>query len=107
MNNVVNLKESMPASHHRKLNKLCDWIEANIDQPIGWTELAQHSGLDHLELMRQFNTHLKTSPMQWIRNKRIESKASFMAEIVAMRTQLPACLVAVPLEQVAKTKPGG
>lgn len=107
MNKVVSLKQSVLVSHHRKLNKLCEWIEANLDQPIGWTELAKHSGLDHLELMRQFNTHLKTSPMQWIRNKRIETKAALYAETLATCTPLPACLVAAPLEQVAKTQPGG
>lgn len=74
MKNVVTLKLSKPASHKRKLKQLCAWIDAHLDQPIGWAELVAQSGMDHVELQRQFSTYLKTSPMQWIRNRRLQSK---------------------------------
>jgi AraC-like DNA-binding protein len=75
MKNVVTLKLSKPASHKRKLKQLCAWIDAHLDQPIGWAELVTHSGMDHVELQRQFSTYLKTSPMQWIRSRRMQNKA--------------------------------
>ena len=74
MKNVVTLKLSKSASHKRKLKQLCAWIDAHLDQPIGWAELVAQSGMDHVELQRQFSTYLKTSPMQWIRNRRLQSK---------------------------------
>ena len=93
MNNVVPLKQSEPVSNLRTLNHLCEWIDANIGQPIGWTELIAHSGMDHLELQKQFIVHLKTSPMQWIRWRRIESKKVSMAATMQHQQQLPVRLM--------------
>ena len=93
MNNVVTLKLSKPASNQRKLKKLCEWIDLNIDKPIGWAELAERSGMDHMELQRQFSTYLKTSPMQWIRFRRNELQQIAMAQTQLSNHQLPASLI--------------
>jgi transcriptional regulator GlxA family with amidase domain len=92
MTNVVTLRLSKPASNRRRLTKLCAWIDANIEKQIGWTELVQQSGVDHVELQRLFNIYYKTSPMQWIRNRRAESKKSLLVDFSTSSSQLPASL---------------
>jgi transcriptional regulator GlxA family with amidase domain len=82
MNNFHNLKLVKPTTDRCRLDQLCEWIEANIDKPIGWAELTTQSGMDHLELQREFSAHFKTSPMQWIRSRRIDSKKSSMADMM-------------------------
>jgi transcriptional regulator GlxA family with amidase domain len=81
MTNVITLTLRKSVSNKRKLEKLCEWIDAtlehNKEMPIGWSDLEQHSGLDHVEIQRQFMLHKKSSPMQWIRAQRLEkTKAS-------------------------------
>ena len=93
MSNVLTLKLSKPASNQRKLKKLCQWIDANIDQPIGWAELTAQSGMDHLELQRQFTTYMKSSPMQWIRFRRNELTQTLMAQAQLSQQQVPASLM--------------
>ena len=92
MTNVVTLKLSKPASNRRKLTKLCEWIDANIDKKIGWTELVELSGFDHVELQKQFMIAYKISPMQWIRSRRVENCKVSMAETLGMRSHIPASL---------------
>jgi transcriptional regulator GlxA family with amidase domain len=54
----------------QKLDELCVWIEANLRERIGWTELTKISGLSHMEIHALFHVHKRTSPMQWIRQQR-------------------------------------
>jgi transcriptional regulator GlxA family with amidase domain len=93
MSNVLTLKLSKPASNQRKLKKLCQWIDANIDKPIGWAELTAQSGMDHLELQRQFTTYMKSSPMQWIRFRRNELTQTVMAQAQLDQQKVPASLM--------------
>ncbi|MFM2428010.1 MAG: hypothetical protein RL707_1837 [Pseudomonadota bacterium] len=98
MNNVVNLKLTKPQSDRSKLDELCKWIDAHIDQSLGWAELSAHSHMDHLELQRQFGAHLKTSPMQWIRTRRIECKKASMAQTMEAQLHTP-----TPMQLMLKT----
>jgi transcriptional regulator GlxA family with amidase domain len=93
MSNLLTLKLSKPASNQRKLKKLCKWIDANIDKPIGWAELIEQSGMDHLELQRQFTTYMKSSPMQWIRFRRNELTQTMMAQAQLDQQHVPASLM--------------
>ena len=56
-----------------KLDALCVWIRAHLDEPLGWHALTAQSGLSHLELNRLFSVHLKITPMQWIRQQKDEA----------------------------------
>jgi transcriptional regulator GlxA family with amidase domain len=98
MNNVVTLKLTKPQSDRSKLDELCEWIDAHIDQPLGWAELSAHSHMDHLELQRQFCAHLKTSPMQWIRTRRIECNKASMAQTMEAQLHTPK-----PMQLMVKT----
>jgi AraC-like DNA-binding protein len=89
MRNVVSQNLSKLACDPRKLQKLCDWIDQNIHESIGWTQLTQQSGMGHLELQREFSMHLQTSPMQWIRSRRRELEQTTMAQQFLMQKQLP------------------
>lgn len=82
MNQAIAYKLVQPSSNKRKLRSLCAWIDTNIDKPIGWTDLSEQSGMDHMELQRQFNVYLKTSPMQWIRHRRVERRKVSMEEVM-------------------------
>lgn len=68
---------------------LCDWIDQNISQPIGWTELIQASGLDHLSIQAAFFKYKSTTPMTWIRNRRLESKALICTPVSINHKILP------------------
>lgn len=54
---------------------LCAWIDAQIDEPLGWQELMQQSGLDHQTIKALFFKYASTTPMTWIRRRR-EARAT-------------------------------
>ena len=54
----------------QKFEDLCAWIDAQLDAPLGWQELMQHSGLDHQTLNALFFKYASTTPMAWIRRRR-------------------------------------
>jgi methylphosphotriester-DNA--protein-cysteine methyltransferase len=54
---------------------LCAWIDAQIDEPLGWQELMQQSGLDHQTIKALFFKYASTTPMTWIRQRR-EARAT-------------------------------
>jgi hypothetical protein len=51
-----------------------------------------------VELQRQFSAHLKTSPMQWIRTRRIECKKASMAQTMEAQLHTP-----TPMQLMLKT----
>jgi len=64
----------------RGLNKeqfeeLCVWIDEHILEPIGWSELMNESGFDHLSIQYSFTKYKATTPMTWIRNRRENFKS--------------------------------
>jgi hypothetical protein len=58
-----------------KFEGLCAWIDAQIDAPLGWQELMQHSGLDYQTINALFFKYASTTPMTWIRRRR-ETRAT-------------------------------
>lgn len=58
-----------------KFEDLCAWIDVQIDAPLGWQELMQHSGLDHQTINALFFKYASTTPMTWIRRRR-EARAT-------------------------------
>ncbi len=60
-------------------------IDAQLDAPLGWQELMQHSGLDHQTINALFFKYASTTPMTWIRRRR-------QARFAAPRHAVPATL---------------
>lgn len=58
------------SDHRETFEGLCAWIEAHLDEPIGWQELMAESGLDHQTLNALFYKFQSTTPMAWIRQRR-------------------------------------
>lgn len=50
--------------------RLCAWIEAHLDEPIGWQELMRESGLEFQTIHQLFFKFASNSPMTWIRRRR-------------------------------------
>lgn len=50
--------------------RLCAWIEAHLDEPIGWQELMRESGLEFQTIHQLFFKYASCSPMTWIRRRR-------------------------------------
>lgn len=44
---TVTRKQTALSDHRQTFEELCAWIEAHLDEPIGWQELMARSGLDH------------------------------------------------------------
>lgn len=55
-----------------RFDGLCIWIDLHLDEPIGWQQLFDHSGLDYQTLQALFYKHAAMTPMTWIRNRRLE-----------------------------------
>ena len=89
MQNVVSLKMSKPAHDDHRFQRLCEWIDQNINQSIGWAELIAQSGMGHLELQREFGAQLQTSPMQWIRSRRRVLEQTTLAEQFLIQKKPP------------------
>ena len=62
-------------SNEEKIDRLCDWIAENCDDPINWGQLTRKSGLPHNELIHVFKAHKKIPPMIYVRRCR-EGKAN-------------------------------
>lgn len=67
---AVTRKQLALSDHRQTFDELCTWIEAHLDEPIGWQELMAQSGLDHQTLNALFFKFLSTTPMAWIRKRR-------------------------------------
>lgn len=59
-----------PADQKQALDRLCTWIEAHLDEPIGWQELMRESGQDFKTIHQWFFRYTSMTPMTWIRRLR-------------------------------------
>ena len=75
-----------------RIDSLCDWIEQNHAQPIGWEDLTRQSGFTHKELISLFQAYKKTTPMWFIRQARESRQMTHNASLV---DALPAHLLKV------------
>ncbi len=77
MGMVRNTKRSAEA-HEKQFDELCLWIDAHIEEPIGWQQIMAQSGLDFQTLQMLFFRYKSTTPMTWIRHRReaIQSKSA-------------------------------
>ena len=55
----------------RRIDKLCEWIRANLSTPITLTQLEAVSGLSARLLQYEFKRHYNCTPLQWVREQRL------------------------------------
>jgi hypothetical protein len=59
----------------QQFEELCAWIDEHIHDQIGWSELMNETGLDHLSIQSSFAKYKATTPMTWIRKRREHFKS--------------------------------
>lgn len=70
MGQIASIQIKKSDRDKRRIERLCTWIQSNLEAEISWDALTHQSGLNHMELQRLFMFHQKTSPMQWIKLQR-------------------------------------
>jgi transcriptional regulator GlxA family with amidase domain len=74
MKNVFESADIRQQKLEKQFNELTTWIQANLNEQIGWAELMSQSGLDHQTLQALFFKYKSTTPMTWIRLQRQASQ---------------------------------
>ena len=69
-------------SPREQVAQLCHWIDAHINETIGWADLTRQSGMDYKWLMVNFNKYKATTPMTWIRERREQLNASAAPAVI-------------------------
>ena len=75
---MIQHKTARSQSDHRRQNPiqrqqfdaLCVWIDAHLEEPLGWQELMAQSGLEYQAIQTLFFKFQSTTPMTWIRHRR-------------------------------------
>lgn len=55
-----------------QLDRLCDYLEAHLHEPITLTDMERLSGLSHRGLQYAFNRRFGCAPMVWLRQRRLD-----------------------------------
>lgn len=74
MNFHSHQKALLEAAKAKQIDDLCQWIEFNCEQTIGWSQLIFQSGLQHKQLIELFKVHKKQTPMAFVRKVRLSKK---------------------------------
>ena len=62
--------QSLSPVQEQLFTELCKWIEAHLEETIGWQQLMAQSGLQYQTIQFLFYKHHSTTPMTWIRRRR-------------------------------------
>lgn len=73
---LKNLKHGLTAERKRRV---IDYIEANINRPIGLGELAKVAALSPYHFSRSFKASLGVSPVSYLWERRVESAKQILA----------------------------
>jgi AraC-like DNA-binding protein len=66
------IDESKNNSRHAQIiNRLCEFLRANIDRPVGLTDMERHTNLSTRTLSRIFQKEMGCSPMAWVHEQRL------------------------------------
>jgi AraC-like DNA-binding protein len=74
------------SKENRVLDRVCAYIEAHSERPITATELEQISGLSGRSLQYAFRRRFDCSPMDWVRQHRLELARSSLRSGVKVTT---------------------
>ena len=73
----------------REIERLCDFIDAKLMDPLTLTQLEAESGLSARVLQMQFRKHFGLTPMEWVRNRRLDlARTRLLADPTLMITSL-------------------
>jgi len=64
-------RKSSAEAQKKQFDELCVWIDAHLGEPIGWQQLMEQSRLDFQSLQTLFFYYKNTTPMTWIRRRRM------------------------------------
>jgi AraC family transcriptional regulator len=71
-------EERRPHLPHAQLAIVLDYVESHLDKPITLDTLAGLTGLSRYHFARAFTASMDTSPVQYVRNRRIERAQSLL-----------------------------
>jgi methylphosphotriester-DNA--protein-cysteine methyltransferase len=71
-----NSKSSVNDLSRPTFDNLCAWIDAHLDECIGWQQLLENSQLDFQTIQLLFFKHASTTPMTWIRKQRAQKNGA-------------------------------
>jgi len=63
-------------AQREQFQHLCQWIQANADMNMGWTQLMEISGWSHKELINLFMYFVQTTPMAYVKTIREGARPS-------------------------------
>jgi len=69
-----------PRMANERLQRAVDFIEANLDQPIGLPDIADVAGLSPTHFARQFRSTVGRAPHQYVMERRVEHAERALAE---------------------------
>lgn len=81
MPEAFQLLQVTPASlrvKHSALDRVCDWIRANLHLPLTLTDIERHSGVTGRMLQISFQKRYGTSPMAWLREQRLQAAKTML-----------------------------
>jgi AraC-like DNA-binding protein len=61
------------------INRLCEWIRANLHSPLALTDLERFSGLAARTLQVSFRKRFDMTPMAWLREQRLLAARTMLA----------------------------
>ena len=56
-----------------KVGQVCSYIDANLSSEISLLSLVEVSSLNYQDLIALFRVHKNTTPMQYVRSKRLKA----------------------------------
>ena len=65
-------QQNVVSGRERVFAELLEWIQANLHQPLGLTQLEQRCGYSRRSLQLAFQQRYGCGPIQWIRQQRLE-----------------------------------
>jgi len=80
MRSVIKNRSAVNATNLKKLEELCEWISADPDQILGWTQLCHKSGFTKEQLIEIFQLFKQTTPMSFVRNVRLHHKRNHLTD---------------------------
>jgi methylphosphotriester-DNA--protein-cysteine methyltransferase len=80
MRSVIKNRSAVNATNLKKLEELCEWISADPDQILGWTQLCHKSGFTKEQLIEIFQLFKQTTPMSFVRNTRLHHKRNHLTD---------------------------
>jgi len=64
--------QSSVLRHPEDLRRALEYIHSHLNEPLSLKELVRYSGVSHATLHRQFRKHLKTSPINYFLDRKLE-----------------------------------